>query len=223
MSTPAVESVAEVDPAADTAPVAANTPNPAFVVEAVVVAAPSLVVGNNPDFPTDTTVGIPLPWLPVQGHTPHPAATPVRNCRRTPHREAEVPRIRDIRTAPEPWLRSGLRRTLCKRQHLPSPPHRIPGKTIASALLHRPVGRRTPRKIPLRAGWGCRSWHRPVPPADALPARHSYRKTPSLLKFPVHIPGNAYEPPVGMAADDNRLPVSIYAKTVISAALCHKV
>ena len=204
MSTPAVESVAEVDPAADTAPVAANTPNPAFVVEAVVVAAPSLVVGNNPDFPTDTTVGIPLPWLPVQGHTPHPAATPVRNYRRMPHREAEVPRIRDIRMAPEPWLRSGLRRTLCKRQRLPSLPHRIPGKTIASALRHRPVGRRTPRKIPLRAGWGCRSWHRPVPPADAFP-------------------GNAYEPPVGMAADDNRLPVSIYAKTVISAALCHKV
>ena len=213
----------------------AEVPNPAPV------AATNLVVGNNlylavvaPN-PAVALVSVPSPvaemivyflLLPPpaqQGHTPHPAATPVRNSRRMPHRDPGVLRIRDIRMAPEPWLRSGLSRTLCKRQRLPSPPHRIPGKTIASGLLHRPVGRRTPRKIPLRAGWGCRSWHRPVPPADALPARRSYRKTPSLLKFPVHIPGNAEEPPVGMAADDNRLPVSIYAKTVISAALCHKV
>ena len=161
MSTPAVESVAEVDPAADTAPVAANTPNPALVAATnlvvgnilyLAVVEPSLVVGNNPDFPADMTAGIPLLWFPVQGHSPHSAATPVRNSRRMPHREAEVPRIRDIQTEPEPWLCSGLCRTLCKRQHLPSPPHRIPGKTIASGLLHRPVGRRTPRKIPLRAG-----------------------------------------------------------------------
>ncbi len=213
----------------------AEVPNPALV------AATNLVVGNirylavvAPN-PAVALVSVPSPvaemivhflLLPPpaqQGHTPLPAAEPVRNYRRMPPEDPGAPRIRDIRTEPEPWLRSGLRRTLCKRQRLPSPPHRIPGKTIASGLLHRPVGRRTPRKIPLRAGWGCRSWHRPVPPADALPVCRSYRKTPSLLKFPVHIPGNTYEPPVGMAADDNRLPVSIYAKTVISAALCHKV
>ena len=125
----AVVSTPAVDPAADTAPVAANTPNPAFV------AAPSLVVGNNPDFPADTMVGIPLlSALPAQQkNTPLPAATPVRNYRRMPHREAEVPRIRDIRMAPEPWLRSGLRRTLCKRQRLPSPPHRIPGNFTAQS------------------------------------------------------------------------------------------
>ena len=61
------------------------------------------------------------------------------------------------------------------------------------ALLHRAVAltadrkqgyynylRRTPRKIPLRASWGCRSWHRPVPPAGTLPVRHSFHKTASL-------------------------------------------